>query len=277
MSRKAVAWALRTATALALVLLLNDWASSQPLSTLVYSGIALALCGLANLAFPFRFLGIRKRVAGAVILAAGASLAIAALFWPAPTVRVAQPRTVLDVIMPEYQASERHSARIHARPGQVIEAVRQSTFGDMKSLVTLLKIRGVFLPEPSRDPGDLRDRRILDSFAQAHDIFGGSEHEIAIFGSWNVRQNRRPDVNTLREFADDRQPGGVKMGYDFIVEDAGGGWSTITAETRVLALDPDTRRGLVRYWRLIVPGSGLLRLQWLDGIRKRAENAAPRP
>ena len=28
-----------------------------------------------------------------------------------------------------------------------------------------------------------------------------------------------------------------------------------------------------RYWRLIVPGSGLLRRQWLDGIKRRAESA----
>jgi hypothetical protein len=62
------------------------------------------------------------------------------------------------------------------------------------------------------------------------------------------------------------------MAYDFFVEDAGGGWSTISTETRVRALDDLTRRGMARYWRLIVPGSGLLRRQWLDGIKKRAES-----
>ena len=62
------------------------------------------------------------------------------------------------------------------------------------------------------------------------------------------------------------------MAYDFNVEDAGGGWSTVSTETRVLALDDFTRRGMGRYWRLIVPGSGMLRLQWLEGIKKRAES-----
>jgi hypothetical protein len=62
------------------------------------------------------------------------------------------------------------------------------------------------------------------------------------------------------------------MGYSFTVEDAGAGWSVIRAETRVVATDPLTRRGMGRYWRLIVPGSGLLRLQWLEGIKHRAEN-----
>ena len=41
----------------------------------------------------------------------------------------------------------------------------------------------------------------------------------------------------------------------------------------VMALGDSTRRGMGRYWRLIVPGSGLLRREWLDGIRRRAESA----
>ena len=257
--------------ALAAVLLLNYWAAYQPLSTLAYSGIVLALCGLANLAIPFRFLGIRKRALGALILAVGVGLAIAALLWPAPMIRVAQHRTVLDDVMPEYQFFERHSARIHARPEQVMQAVRQSTFGDMKSLVTLLKIRGGALR--IHDTGDfLQDKRILDAFSASGYVSGGSDHEIVMCGGANMRAKRNLAVRTLQEFADYREQGAVKMAYDFNVEDAGGGWSTISTETRVLALDDLTRRGMARYWRLIVPGSGLLRRQWLEGIKKRAES-----
>jgi len=271
MSFKAVAWTLLAAMALAAVLLFNYWASFQPLSTLAYSGIVLALGGLANLALPFRFLGIRKRSAGALIFAGGAGLAVAALLWPAPIIRVAQHRTLLDDIMPEYQFSERHSERIHAKPEQVMQAIHQSTFRDMKSLVTLLKIRGAALR--IHDTGDVfQDKRILDTFLASGYLFGGSEHEIVMCGGANVRAKRRLEARTVQEFADDREQGGVKIAYDFKVEDAGGGWSKISAETRVVALDDLTRRGMGRYWRLIVPGSGLLRLQWLEGIKKRAEN-----
>jgi len=272
MSFKAVAWTLLAAMAFAGVLLLNYWAAYQPLSTLVYSGIVLALGGLANLVVPFRFLGVRKRAAGALILAGGVGLAVAALLWPAWMIRVAQPRTRLDDVMPEYQFNERHSARIHARPEQVLEAIRQSTVGDLKSLVTLLKIRAAVLRTPYHDIGEWQDKRMLDTFSASGYLLGGSEHEIAMFGVWNARANRRPDVSTLQEFADYREQGAVKMAYDFNVEDAGGGWSTISTETRILAPDDSTRRGAARYWRLIVPGSGLLRLQWLEGIKKRAES-----
>jgi len=271
MSFKAVAWTLLAAMALTAVLLFNYWASFQPLSTLAYSGIVLALAGWANLVFPFRFLGIRKRSAGALILVGGVGLAIGALLWPASTIRVAQHRTRLDDIMPEYQFFEKHSARVHAQPEQVVAAIRQSTFGDMKSLVTLLRIRGAVLRIPETN-GFLQDKRILDAFSESGYLFGGSEHEIVMFGVWNVRANRRPDVRILQEFADYREQGAVKMAYSFNVEDADGGWSTISTETRVLAVDEFTRRGMGRYWRMIVPGSGLLRRQWLEGIKKRAES-----
>ncbi len=271
MSIRAVAWTLLVATAFAAVLLLNYWASYQPLSTLAYSGIVLSLCGLANLALPFRFLGICKRAVGALILAGGVGLAIAALLWPAPIIRVAQQRTLLDDIMPEYQFSERHSARIRANPEQVMQAIHQSTFGDMRSLATLLKIRGAALR--IHDAGDVfQDKPILDTFMASGYLFAGREHEIVMCGGANVREKRRLQARTVQEFADDREQGGVKIAYGFKVEDAGGGWSTINAETRVVALDDITRRGMGRYWRLIVPGSGLLRLQWLEGIKKRAES-----
>ena len=268
---KAVAWTLLAAMAFTAVLLFNYWAAYQPLSTLAYSGIVLALCGLANLILPFRFLGVRKRAAGALILAGGVALTAAALLWPASVIRVAQHRTRLDDIMPEYQSGERHSARIHARPEQVMRAVRESTFGDMKSLVTLLRIRAAALRIQST--GDSwRDKRVLDAFTESGYLSASGEREIVTVGVFNVRTQRRADVSTLQEVADYREQGAVKMGYNFIVEDAGSGWCTISTETRILALDHDTRRGLARYWRFIVPGSGLLRLQWLEGIRKRAES-----
>ena len=69
------------------------------------------------------------------------------------------------------------------------------------------------------------------------------------------------------------------MGFDFNVEDAGGGWFTPIAETLVVVthgLDPPGHGPL---WSLIVPGSGLIRLQGLDAIKKRAESMPyePRP
>jgi hypothetical protein len=270
MSAMTVSWALFAAMAVGGILLLNYWASYQLLSTLAYSGGVASLLGLANLAVPFRFMGIRRRRVGALDLAAGVVLFLAALLWPAPIIRVAQPRTRLDRLMPEYQFSERHATRAHARPEALIKAVRESTFSDMKSLGTLLRIRAAAV----RDPGigdELRQRPVLEAFASSGYLLDGGEREVVMFGAVNARERRRPDVRTAQQFVDYHAPGGVKMAFDFRAEDEGGGWSTISTETRVVATDPATRSGMGRYWRLIVPGSGLLRRQWLDGIKRRAE------
>ncbi len=272
MSVRTASWIVFAAIIVGLVLLFNYWASYQLFSTLVYAGIIAAVLGVANLVFPFRFLGVRKRFAGALILAGGVGLAVAGLLWPAPMFRVAQHRTCLDEIMPEYQFFERHSVRVHARPEQAMEAIRQSTFGDAKSLATLLRIRAAVLG--IGDKGDsLQAMRIMDGFSKSGYVVGGSEHEIVMAGGANVRAQRSLDVHTLQQFSDYREQGAIKMAFDFDVEDAGGGWSTVSIVTRVLATDDSTRRGMGRYWRLIVPGSGLLRLQWIDAIKRRAENA----
>ena len=271
MSSKTVSWTFVAAVALSAVLLLNYWGSYQPLSTLAYTGIVLAVCGLANLALPFRFLGITKRAIGAVVFAGGVGLAMIALLWPAPMVRVEHRRSLLDDAIPEYQFFERHSARVHARPEQVMQAARESTFDDMRSLATLLKIRRAALR--IHQTGDsFRGKRILDAFSESGYRSAGNEHEIVMFGGANLRAQRPLEVRSLQEFADYREQGAIKMAFNISAEDGGDGWCTVRTETRVLALDDNTRRGMGRYWRLIVPGSGLLRRQWLDAIKTSAES-----
>src|SRR5262245_32557245 len=64
---------------------------------------------------------------------------------------------------------------------------------------------------------------------------------------------------------------------NFYVEDAGGGVSRLVTETRVHATDAAARRRFAAYWRMIYPGSALLRVTWLRAIRARAEAPAPLP
>lgn len=271
MKAKTLWWVAVCVVAVGLIVLFNYWASIQPLSTLVYSGIVLAIAGLANVAIPFRFLGVSKRRTGALILAGGTALAVAALLWPAAAVRVAQPRTRLDAIMPEYQFAEIHSVRTRAKPEQVIQAAHDSTWGDLKSLNTLMRIRGAALRHPFQAAGFFApDRRVLDAFTASGFSSETSDREFMMFGAVNARLRRPAPVHTAQEFADYREDGAVKTAFNFRAEDAGGGWTTITTETRMMVYSNSTR-GAAIYWRLIVPGSGLLRREWLDGVRRRAE------
>ena len=58
---------------------------------------------------------------------------------------------------------------------------------------------------------------------------------------------------------------------NFRMEDEGGGWTRLTTETRIYATDASARRRFAAYWRLIYPGSALIRRTWLRAIRERAE------
>ena len=47
-------------------------------------------------------------------------------------------------------------------------------------------------------------------------------------------------------------------------------------ETRVLLLELVSRRAFGRYWRLIQVGSAVIRMMWLQAIKRRAERPRPR-
>jgi hypothetical protein len=58
------------------------------------------------------------------------------------------------------------------------------------------------------------------------------------------------------------------------VEDEGAGWSRVTTETRILATDASARRAFGIYWRVIYPGSAIIRSMWLREIKRRAERGS---
>ena len=52
------------------------------------------------------------------------------------------------------------------------------------------------------------------------------------------------------------------------------GRSRLTTETRIFATDDVALGRFTAYWRIIFPGSAILRMTWLRAIKARAEQAA---
>jgi hypothetical protein len=77
------------------------------------------------------------------------------------------------------------------------------------------------------------------------------------------------------DFRTIQQPGFAIAMMNFLVEDNGAGACLIPTETRVRATDPSAKRRFAAYWRMIYPGSALIRRMWLRAIKKRAEVSAP--
>jgi hypothetical protein len=85
-----------------------------------------------------------------------------------------------------------------------------------------------------------------------------------------------PSLHSAAEFQAFQDPGNVRVAFDFRVADEGGGTVRLSTETRILGNDMAAQRQFQRYWRLVYPGSAIIRRVWLDAIIARAERAEPR-
>jgi len=86
----------------------------------------------------------------------------------------------------------------------------------------------------------------------------------------------KPKAESTESGAQSPQRKGFALAaINFRLEDAGSGETLLTTETRVYATDASTRRKVAAYWRVIYPGSALIRVMWLRAIRARAELPAP--
>jgi hypothetical protein len=65
----------------------------------------------------------------------------------------------------------------------------------------------------------------------------------------------------------------IKIVMNFRIEDVDATHCLLTTETRVYAVGTQPLRGFASYWRMIYPGSALIRREWLRAIKLRAEAA----
>ena len=242
-------------------------------------GIALAVVGLVSILRPLRFLGIKSRRAAGAVFVAGLALFVIGLHWPAGETRVSATQSRLDEFAPVYQFSEYHSLHVKAPPARVYQAIRAVTADEIALFRTLTSIRRFGRKGPEsilNAPGklpilDVATRTTFLQLAEAPD------REIVVGTLVAAPPGfRRRDVPTPEAYAALSRPGFAKASMNFRVEADGVGGSHLTTETRVFATDDGARRRFARYWRIIYPGSAVLRRTWLRAIRTRAESRGER-
>ena len=246
---------------------------------LVDAGLALAFLGFVSILWPLRFLKIRSRARGALILVIGVLVTVAGMALPAPEKRIATPRTRLDEFVPVYQFDEFHAARIAASCDQSYHALKNVTAGEILLFRTLTAIRRFGRPGPEgilNAPERLpllevatRTGFLLLAEDPGREIVIGT----AVVAPRGWRPRHRPTPEGFKRL---HEPGFALAAMNFRLEDAGPNACRVTTETRVYATDAKSRRIFARYWRVIYPGSALIRRMWLRAIRERAEARAPR-
>jgi hypothetical protein len=243
---------------------------------LVDLGLALGFVALACLVRPLRWLRLPTRRAGAIVAAAGAAALAAGLLWPTSPIRLPGAPMRLDDLVPVYQFGEAHETRVHAGLERTYQAVRRVTADEIRLFRLLTWLRSPHLPGRGRESilNATAETPLLEVALRSGFLLLADEpgREI-VFGSIVCCEGaRRP--STAEEFLALGGPGVAKAVMSFRLEDEGDGWTRLRTQTRVFATDAVAERRFATYWRVIYPGSALIRRMWLAAIKQRAEAAS---
>ncbi|HEX9500684.1 MAG TPA: hypothetical protein VGA10_03440 [Thermoanaerobaculia bacterium] len=218
------------------------------LSVLLYLGLLLIAVALV-LAIPRR----TRRFAAATVMI-GLVMVVAAIWWPADVHYAPSRATHLDEAMPAWQFNELHSIHVNAPPQKVFDSIRPVTAGEIRFFRTLIAIRRLGRPLP---PGILNapeNEPLLD---------------LATRTSFRYLADDPPREIVVETVV--VRPHAAVATMNFTVRPEGDG-SRLSTETRVYTNTDTTRRRFAVYWRLILPGSDIIRRSWLRAIKRRAES-----
>jgi hypothetical protein len=159
----------------------------------------------------------------------------------------------LDAFLPTYEFSTRHEVSVAVDPARADRALREVTFREVPLVRGLLFARGLGLSNGA-DP-------VLPTMVPRATVLvdvPGEGLVLTLSGTfWRLRgHGAEPPATAVIDF---RALPGV-----------------LTTETRVHVPDPSSRRSFSRYWRVVRPFSGLIRLLVLRAAKRRAEAGAAR-
>ncbi|HEX3069457.1 MAG TPA: hypothetical protein VHX14_12880 [Thermoanaerobaculia bacterium] len=211
------------------------------LSWLLYCGFATIFTG------AIATLPRRTRSKGVGLFATGIASALIALFWPAREEHAARVESHIDEIMPRWQFEEHHEIQINAPPERIWAAIRDVTPGEIRLYKTLTSIRRL-----GCDDGE----NILNA-PDAKPIL-----EVATRNEFRMLADDPPRELVIGTHVAPQALAVMNFRLD---------GTHLTTETRVFAQTGKARRAFAIYWRLIRPGSGIIRVSWLEAIKRRAE------
>ena len=243
-------------------------------SYFVYLGFVLAVAGLISLLRPLRFLYIRTRRLALAVVVFGILMSVATALIPYGEHRPATAGTKLDEWMPRWQVGEKHAIEINAPPEKVFAAIHAVRADEIFLFRTLIAIRrcGTTGQENILNPPE--EQPLLDVATRTTFIplTNDAPREIVvgtvIAAPREVRATGKPEPDLFRKNLRSRV---ALAAMNFLVAPNDRAGSTVTTETRIYANTPAVLRRFGVYWRIIHPGSDLIRRMWLRAIAQRAE------
>ena len=236
------------------------------------AGLVCVFVGTVSLGKPLRWVGIKTRRMGLCVVLMGSFAIALGMNLPVRETRVQASATRLDELIPVYQFHERHTTTVAAPPARVYEAMKAVEPDEILAYRTLTWIRRFgrkghesILNPPGRQP--IMQTALRTGFMQLADE-PGREYVFGFAGSpIQLSQTTPENYRTLNG------PFLAKVAMNFRIEPIDANHCQLTTETRVYGSDNDVQRFFAPYWRVIYPGSSLMRQMWLRAIRKRAEQS----
>jgi hypothetical protein len=156
----------------------------------------------------------------------------------------------LDAFLPTYQFSTRHEVSVACDPSRADRALREVTFKEVPLVRGLLLARGLGL----RSATDTVLSTMVPRATVLEDVPGEGVILTLSGQFWRLRgRGPEPPATAVIDF---RALAG-----------------SLATETRVHILDPVSRRKFARYWRIVRPFSGVIRMVVLRAAKRRAEAA----
>ena len=250
----------------------TDWLWSIAL----YTAAIFGLVGAFGLIHPLRRVHRGNRRHAAVMMLLG--LAAAYAIWRSmPPSQTSMTHHAIDEFAPVFHFREHHETTIAAPPTSVYSAIRAVSADEIALFETFTWIRRFGRSGPESILNAPQHQPIIDVATKTGFLLLREDppREVVI-GAIVVAP---PGTSRPKQFgAGDYQqlslPGFAKATMNFRIEEMHSGVSKVVTETRVFATDRVALRRFTPYWRLIFPGSAILRMTWLRAIKSRAERAS---
>lgn len=170
---------------------------------------------------------------------------------------------LIDEFLPEHDFIETHDILIHAGAADIYRVANEIDFSESLIIRWLFRLRGMTTE-------NLTLRGLRKSRFETLGETLNKEMVLGLVGRfWTIGGGlKKIDAESFKKFD---KAGYAKAVWNFSLRPDGEN-TRLTTETRIKCLDDDSRRSFGFYWMFVQPFSGLIRIEILKAIKRKAES-----
>jgi len=242
-------------------------------------GVIFIITGVISLFYPLAFLFILNRFIAILVVIGGIIISVISLLYPVKIRHSQTNNQKIDNLLPDFAFNEFHEVRINASPEKLKQILQVTGVKDIPIARLLMKIRGI--ADEDVDLSDRASNNLIGSdtistpdfnfFVVAPDEWITVMILKSVIITNNVNQPAPPEISTLEQFTSFNKPGYIKVAVNFRFISINENETILTTETRNNGITHKDNRIFGYYWRIIYPGSAIIRRVWLDTIKKKSQ------